>query len=191
MFVRGLAQCSELSWQLRGLAGPRQVPNAKLALQHNLGLGGAVVVSLYQLGFPSTETIAQNSSINMTIGGEGFQCAPIFKLLAATLETDGANLVKKINGVYGFKVSGGPGGQEATWIVDVKNDKGKVEFEGKTAPDVVLSLSDVDLLDLMTGKLNAQKAFFQGKLKIKGNMGLAMKLKEFQSEIQKATTSKL
>lgn len=49
----GLAQCSELTWQLRGTAGKRQVPNAKLALQHNLGLGGAVVVALYRLGFPS------------------------------------------------------------------------------------------------------------------------------------------
>lgn len=47
----GLAQCSELCWQLRGLADKRQVPNAKLALQHNLGLGGAVVVTLYQKGF--------------------------------------------------------------------------------------------------------------------------------------------
>jgi len=47
----GLAQCAELCWQLRGLAGPRQVPGAKLALQHNLGLGGAVVVGLYRRGF--------------------------------------------------------------------------------------------------------------------------------------------
>jgi len=47
----GLAQCSELCWQLRGLADKRQVPNAKLALQHNLGLGGAVVVTLYKKGF--------------------------------------------------------------------------------------------------------------------------------------------
>lgn len=47
----GLAQCSELCWQLRGLADKRQVPNAKIALQHNLGLGGAVVVTLYKKGF--------------------------------------------------------------------------------------------------------------------------------------------
>lgn len=43
----GLAQCAELNWQLRDLAGKRQVPNAKLALQHNLGLGGAAVVTVY------------------------------------------------------------------------------------------------------------------------------------------------
>lgn len=44
----GLAQCTELVWQLRGTAGARQVEGAQLALQHNLGLGGACVVTLYQ-----------------------------------------------------------------------------------------------------------------------------------------------
>lgn len=44
----GLAQCAELSWQLRKQAGPRQVPGAKVALQHNLGLGGAAVVTMYR-----------------------------------------------------------------------------------------------------------------------------------------------
>jgi acetyl-CoA acetyltransferase len=44
----GLAQCAELNWQLRGEAGPRQVEGAKLALQHNLGLGGAAVVAVYR-----------------------------------------------------------------------------------------------------------------------------------------------
>ncbi len=48
----GLAQCAELCWQLREEAGPRQVPGAKVALQHNIGLGGAVVVTLYRMGFP-------------------------------------------------------------------------------------------------------------------------------------------
>lgn len=44
----GLAQCFELTRQLRGTAGPTQVEGAKVALQHNLGLGGACVVTLYQ-----------------------------------------------------------------------------------------------------------------------------------------------
>jgi sterol carrier protein 2 len=44
----GLAQCAELCWQLRGLADERQVPNARVALQHNLGLGGAAVITMYR-----------------------------------------------------------------------------------------------------------------------------------------------
>ncbi|HEX4934462.1 MAG TPA: lipid-transfer protein [Gemmatimonadaceae bacterium] len=43
----GLAQCTELTWQLRGQAGDRQVEGARIALQHNLGLGGACVITLY------------------------------------------------------------------------------------------------------------------------------------------------
>lgn len=44
----GLAQCAELVWQLRGEAEERQVADPRLALQHNLGLGGACVVTLYE-----------------------------------------------------------------------------------------------------------------------------------------------
>jgi acetyl-CoA acetyltransferase len=44
----GLAQCAELTWQLRGKADNRQVDGVNAALQHNIGLGGAAVVTLYQ-----------------------------------------------------------------------------------------------------------------------------------------------
>ncbi|MEZ5160589.1 MAG: hypothetical protein R2709_07480 [Marmoricola sp.] len=44
----GLAQCAELTWQLRGAANARQVENVNAALQHNIGLGGSAVVSIYQ-----------------------------------------------------------------------------------------------------------------------------------------------
>jgi acetyl-CoA acetyltransferase len=44
----GLAQCFELTHQLRGSAGARQVEGARVALQHNLGLGGACVVTMYR-----------------------------------------------------------------------------------------------------------------------------------------------
>ncbi|TRY56164.1 hypothetical protein DNTS_002522 [Danionella cerebrum] len=47
-------------------------------------------------------------------------------------------------------------------------------------------MADTDLLDLMTGQLNPQTAFFQGKLKISGNMGMAMKLQNLQLSPGKA-----
>lgn len=44
----GLAQCAELVWQLRGEAGVRQVEGARIGLQHNIGIGGAVVTTMYR-----------------------------------------------------------------------------------------------------------------------------------------------
>lgn len=44
----GLAQCAELVWQLRGQAEKRQIENVRFGLQHNIGLGGACVVSLFE-----------------------------------------------------------------------------------------------------------------------------------------------
>ncbi|MNP59339.1 lipid-transfer protein [compost metagenome] len=44
----GLAQCTELVQQLRGQAEQRQVEGARVALQHNVGIGGACVVTLYR-----------------------------------------------------------------------------------------------------------------------------------------------
>ena len=44
----GLAQCAELVWQLRGWASNRLVKDTDVALQHNLGLGGAVVITVYK-----------------------------------------------------------------------------------------------------------------------------------------------
>lgn len=53
------------------------------------------------------------------------------------------------------------GSNVGLWIVDAKNGNGSVEFEGKTKPDVTLTMEDSDLVNLMTGQLNPQKAFFQ------------------------------
>ena len=44
----GLAQCAEITWQLRGTAGARQVDGARVGMAHNIGLGGAAVVSLFR-----------------------------------------------------------------------------------------------------------------------------------------------
>ncbi|KAE8610243.1 hypothetical protein XENTR_v10012055 [Xenopus tropicalis] len=182
----GLAQCAELCWQLRGQAGRRQVPGAKIALQHNIGLGGAVVVSIYKMGFP--DSAAKSSQIHMvpTSAEEGFKAQFVFKEIEKKLEEEGEQFVKKIGGIFAFKVKDGPGGKEATWVVDVKNGKGCVDVNSDKKADCTITMADADLLALMTGKMNPQTAFFQGKLKITGNMGMAMKLQSLQLQPVKA-----
>ncbi|KAL2802813.1 acetyl-CoA acetyltransferase [Aspergillus granulosus] len=68
----GLAQCAELVWQLRGWANNgRLVANARVALQHNIGLGGAIVVTVYRrtdgmantTSKPTEEDIAKHSGL--------------------------------------------------------------------------------------------------------------------------------
>lgn len=50
--------------------------------------------------------------------------------------------------------------------------------------DVTFTINDADVTELLTGKLPPQKAFFQGKIKIQGNMGMAMKLLDLQKSAQ-------
>ncbi|KAJ3595223.1 hypothetical protein NHX12_004527 [Muraenolepis orangiensis] len=172
----GLAQCAELCWQLRGLADKRQVPGARLALQHNIGLGGAAVVTLYRMGFP------QEHSQSL----EGFKAYSVFKEIEKKLQEKGEELVKNIQGVFAFEVSGGPQGKDGRWVVDVRNGSGSVSHDTDKAVDCTLSIEDSDLLALMTGKLNPQVAFIQKKLKISGNMGMAMKLQGLQIKPEQA-----
>lgn len=175
----GLAQCAELCWQLRGMAGKRQVSNAKVALQHNLGLGGACVISLYRHGFPAKQGQRIQAALTSASSEKDFKAAAVFDEVRKALEQDGANLVKKIKGIYCFKVKNADG-KDGVWVVDVKNGKGEVKFDSKDKADCTLTMKDEDLFNLMTGKMNPQNAFFQGKLKITGNMALAMKLKDIQ-----------
>ncbi|XP_032157490.1 non-specific lipid-transfer protein isoform X1 [Mustela erminea] len=185
----GLAQCAELCWQLRGEAGKRQVPGAKVALQHNLGIGGAVVVTIYRMGFPeaaSSFRTHQIEAVPTSSAADGFKANFVFKEIEKKLEEEGEQFVKKIGGIFAFKVKDGPEGKEATWVVDVKNGKGSVLPNSDKKADCTITMADSDLLALMTGKMNPQTAFFQGKLKITGNMGLAMKLQNLQLQPGKA-----
>nr|XP_022317931.1 non-specific lipid-transfer protein-like isoform X1 [Crassostrea virginica] len=181
----GLAQCAELCWQLRGMAGKRQVAGAKVGLQHNLGLGGAVVISIYRLGFPNAQRKIQAAPASSS-SEKDFKSNIIFQEIKENLDKDGQAWVKKMKGVFCFKVKGSDG-KEGIWVVDAKNGNGSVKFGAEPKGDVTIIMTDDDMVNLMLGKLNPQQAFFQGKLKIQGNMGLAMKLREFQNR----TKSKL
>lgn len=106
---------------------------------------------------------------------DDFKSTALFKEMKKQLEQDGEKYVKKVNGIIGFRVTG-PKGKQVLWIVDAKNGSGSLELNSSKKPDCTISMKDDDLVDLMLGKLNPNTAFFGGKLKIAGNMGLAMKI---------------
>ncbi len=70
-----------------------------------------------------------------------FVCACLCACVCVCLQ-DGEQFVKKIGGVFAFKVKDGPGGKEAIWIVDVKNGNGSVHND---AGESVLNADSIDL----------------------------------------------
>ena len=81
--------------------------------------------------------------------------------------------VTKVNAVYQFDITGDNGGK---WWVDTTKSGGAVG-EGENADaKCTITMADSDFVDMVDGKLNGQMAFMTGKLKIKGDMSLAMKL---------------
>ncbi|CAI9610277.1 unnamed protein product [Staurois parvus] len=101
-----------------------------------------------------------------------------FKAIGKSMNEDA---VKSVQGVYQFILSGA---EQGTWYLDLKNDKGAVgKGEPSVKADVVMSLDSEDFVKMFTGKLKPTMAFMAGKLKIKGNMALAMKLEALMGQM--------
>jgi putative sterol carrier protein len=64
------------------------------------------------------------------------------------------------------------------WIVTIKNQELKVTSGVDSAANLSLKMSEKDYLDLVNGKISAEKAFFSGKVHFKGNISLALKLRD-------------
>lgn len=106
------------------------------------------------------------------------------KMFETMMQEDEDKLIEKFRGIYGFKVKNKQG-KLASWVINAKAGKGKVIYNGTDKCDVTFIINDEDVVDFILGKINPQKAFFQGKVKIQGNMGLAMKLIDLQRLSQK------
>jgi putative sterol carrier protein len=85
------------------------------------------------------------------------------------------DVVQKINAIYQFNISG-PGG--GSWSVDCTQPGGTIQQGTAQNPRCTVAATDADFLNIVNGKLNPQMAFMSGKLRIQGDMGLAMKLQQ-------------
>ena len=88
---------------------------------------------------------------------------------------DKPELSKAVNSIYEFVITGDNGG---TWTVDLSKEPGTVSPGSQGNAKCTVTASSPDFMNIVSGKMNAQMAFMSGKLKIKGDMGLAMKLQK-------------
>ncbi|XP_028270507.1 peroxisomal multifunctional enzyme type 2 [Parambassis ranga] len=118
---------------------------------------------------------SDNSPEILTQGGD-IQSELVFAEIGRRMTDLGSELVKKVNAVFGWEITK-DGKNVAQWTIDLKNGSGSLHkgpYSGKA--DVTITVSDEDFMEVVQGKLNPQKAFFAGKLKVRGNIMLSQKL---------------
>uniref|UniRef100_A0A672IYL7 Ketoreductase domain-containing protein n=1 Tax=Salarias fasciatus TaxID=181472 RepID=A0A672IYL7_SALFA len=100
----------------------------------------------------------------------------VFAEIGRRIESLGSELVRKVNAVFGWEITK-DGKTAAQWTIDLKSGSGSLHRgAGGGKADVTFTVSDQDFMEVVQGKLNPQKAFFSGKLKIRGNIMLSQKL---------------
>jgi putative sterol carrier protein len=97
-------------------------------------------------------------------------CKQAFEMMPSRFNKEAA---KGLNAIYQFDLSGDGGGK---WHVIINNDSVQVKEGAAASPSITISMAAQDYLDMLSGKLNGQVAFMSGKLRIAGDMGLALKM---------------
>ncbi|NWY59055.1 DHB4 enzyme, partial [Chionis minor] len=106
----------------------------------------------------------------------GLQSDLVFEEIGRRVKEIGKELVKKVNAVFQWDITK-DGKTAMQWTIDLKNGSGAV-YQGpaRSSADTTFTLSDEDFMDVVQQRTNPQKAFFSGKLKVKGNIMLSQKL---------------
>ncbi|XP_052794200.1 peroxisomal multifunctional enzyme type 2-like [Mya arenaria] len=150
--------------------GNRIFFQCKVVENGSVCLSGAYI-DLYE-GATESQASSKGSS-NMALKSDA-----VFKGMIEQLKGR-KGVAKKINAVFVWEITQG-GKKVAEWTADMKTGEGSV-YEGTPKSgkaDCTVVISDDDLVDLVTGKLNGQQAFMSGKMKLRGNIMLAQKLGE-------------
>ncbi|CAM9671994.1 hydroxysteroid dehydrogenase-like protein 2 [Lampetra fluviatilis] len=108
--------------------------------------------------------------------------APIGKTFERIRHFLSADVVKSTGGIFQFDLSGE---HASTWYLDLKNGAGAAGHgPSPDKADVVMSLDSGDFVSMFAGKIKPTMAFMSGKLKIKGDMGMALKLEKLMSQMK-------
>uniref|UniRef100_A0A670JJL4 Peroxisomal multifunctional enzyme type 2 n=1 Tax=Podarcis muralis TaxID=64176 RepID=A0A670JJL4_PODMU len=128
-----------------------------------VAIGGAYVDLTSSSEQPSAKVVGLKSDL-------------VFGEIGRRIKELGSELVKKVNAIFQWNITK-DGKTAVQWTMDLKNGSGDV-YQGpaRGKADTIFSLSDDDFVDLVLGKINPQKAFISGKLKVKGNIMLSQKL---------------
>ncbi|XP_068943945.1 peroxisomal multifunctional enzyme type 2 [Petaurus breviceps papuanus] len=134
--------------------------------------GDIVLSNAYVDLVPTSDDLsAKVSSKDATL-----QSTLVFEEIGRRIKNVGKELVKNVAAVFEWNITK-HGETAAQWTIDLKNGSGEV-YQGpaRGSADTVFTLSDEDFMEVVLGKLNPQKAFFSGKLRVKGNIMLSQKL---------------
>lgn len=126
------------------------------------------------------EKSMQQQALEAESQKSGGNATSVFEKIRSALSKD---LVGGINGIYKFVLSD----PSETWILDLKNGNGSIT-QGEGDADCTMTMKGEDFVAVFEGKLNATQAFMQGKFKVNGNMGLAMKLEKVMKASQSAAS---
>jgi len=94
------------------------------------------------------------------------------KVLSARFKPDKA---AGIDVIVTVKITGSNGGD---WVVRIRNQQLEVEEGTHSSPTLEVAMAETDYMDLVNGRMSGEKAFLTGKLRFKGNIALALKLRE-------------
>lgn len=98
--------------------------------------------------------------------------ADVFEKIKAALAAN-PSAADSLNAVFQFNVTGDNGG---TWVIDARPGQAGVSEGPSDDAQCQITIADSDWIALTTGKANPMNMFMMGKVKISGDMGLAMKL---------------
>jgi len=159
---------SELAMMQEGKANAQQLfMKGKLKIKGNMGFA-MKFNTVFEAARKKLKKVKPNKTA-AAAPADMSNSAMVFEMIQEALPTQGKDLVSKMNATIQFNLG------NRKWNLNLKEGNGKL-VEGTGPADLTVTASDNDFFDIAMGKINPQQAFMKGKIKLKGNMALGLKL---------------